>query len=398
MLRFCLLLLFVPLMLRADCQSDAGWNGDIQNDAGWIVNMDDTTEDVVIDTDEVLAQYDNTGIIKNGGNTNKKYRPYSVGGNANARKHNLVVGAQFLYFGIDEAGLNYAISKDFPVFVSGSDRQDGLAGTVHRAKFEWTPAFRISAGCNFVDEAWNILAEYTQIYSSNNDNGVLPYASDNTSNTSNSQIVGTFPQFISKLNKAESHIKLKYNVADLTAVKPFYLTNDIHMNFFVGARTAFIHQKWNVRYLDISGRNTLVNNNWIYKAGGINTGVFCNVALYEWLSLFAKTGISALHGYYGVNMNTLASAQPTRMVQQISPDYSKTVMTTQMDIGLSCKKEWNKVFLTLFACYEFNTWYNLAEIYRFSGAKLNSYEEKGVMLTNENLNLQGLVLGLTFKY
>ncbi len=285
----------------------------------------------------------------------------------------------FLYWRVEEGALDYALkmqhaSPPGTVFAQGE---------YARATFDGEPGFRLALAFFRAPHYWEVWWQYTRLTARGSDSVSAPDQPDRF-------LTGTWPEVTSPLTHATSHIHLNYNVADFLA--DCYSNPNPHLRarFIGGGTVAWINQNWIVHY-----DSTEIRNRWKYIGGGLRVGTmidwFCGWDIY----MSGGTTIATLLGSYHniATQTTIFSNFPIRDAHyfDIRPTFA-----LQGIFGLSWQKNFCANRAEVFAGYEINTWFNLAEVHR-STAGLPS-DAKETLINSSLLALQGLTARVTLDF
>lgn len=321
--------------------------------------------------------------------------------------------AEFLYWSVDESGMDFGLTKDFPVYstTTGSGGDIGLLGKIHKAHFRWSPGVRAEIGKRFSRDLWELSLQYTYFRSTGSDTAKRKSGDDFEQRGFLSALAGTFltnfditptgvHDFNNLIKKAESHIRLNYQTARLDLAKCFNVTNYILFRFFFGAEGAWISQQWRILYTSNSGEKCHVKRDWNFKGGGLNLGLDSSWCLGAGFRLLAKAGASAWYGPYHLHLSTKNSGNAeilNGIVEKASFKDLRSIYAIQMALGLGWDHAFERGSIGLYAAYERNTLFNLNETYR-QMANADTTADKIRVHDTSNVNLQGLTAGLKLNY
>ncbi len=307
----------------------------------------------------------------------------------------LFLGGEFLYWKMDECGMDYAFENDKPPAVTfGNDRQS-IVGDLLRVDLGWDPGVRGYVGYRFPERFWEVEGEYTFYYTQ----------ADKTTRMGtgpNDRIVGTFPEFFGGLMEmVSSHFNFHYHTARAHIARRFFVGDSIFLRFFAGPQGAWMSNKWRVTYTGEDQDLSTHRNNWEFEGGGLHLGIDSDWYIGRGFSLFFNGAVAALYGSHRVFSSIDITLNTGGPFQQFGPKDHRVAQSVQLQGGIA----WGKVFsewfvIKLFAAYELNSWYNLQEQYRvdLSGNTANVLNEKVRILTTCPINLQGLTAGFELKF
>lgn len=350
--------------------------------------------------------------------------PYNIKG--------LVISGEFLWWKVDETGLDYAFSKNFPVlqYVPDAQPESGLVGDEHDASFKWSPGFRIGLGYQFINTPWTLQVEYTRFTSENTNKAHVPDFNGFQNYTATNANGMTFPAStpISILNntlsgfletppeKIRSHLHLKYNLVDINLVKHLFFNSSFILSPYFGAEGVFIDQKWSVDYFSYPFINTIpvtiantnaYRNKWKFKGGGIDVGVDIDWYWGAGFSCYAKAEVAALYGSHHRSFSMKTLPAYIEVYQYGSVEENRTIQRTQLSAGLEWAYSCGTQAFSLFAGWEFNTLYNLMQTFRFAEADTSSTAGGGNTLPTyskprgldkSDIHLQGVTIGAKWLF
>lgn len=167
------------------------------------------------------------------------------------------ITANFLWWGVNQNGLNYAVSAGF----APSDGNDAFASASRgKSKYighDWTPGFRVGLGLNMSHDGWDIFTQYTWL---------RPSHSNIVSNTTNGvtfTLGSLLPEGAEGPTTLANIIKgswnLNFNVIDVELGRNFYLSQYLTMRPFIGFKGTWQDQDVKV---------TSVSDNYSIPFGG----------------------------------------------------------------------------------------------------------------------------------
>lgn len=307
------------------------------------------------------------------------------------------IGAEYLYWKLDESGMNYAITNNSPTAYDPANMRDvmSLVRNFHQVDFHYDSGVRGWLGYRVPDYFWEIEGEYTFYYTSDRQHvtrkppplGILD---------------GTFPEFTrSPIERASSRFNFHYHTARLQLARPFFVGKTILIRPFFGMQGAWISQKWAVTYTGGDGEKTFFQNNWDYEAGGIHLGLNSEWYIAYGLGLFMNGTLSSLYG----NHRLLCTMDPEIFTggpfQKITPNEHRVAQALQLSAGITWGMAFDPIAFRILLGYELNTWFNINELYRVNLAGNGTTapnNEKIPLLTNTSLNLQGLIAGFVLEF
>ena len=173
------------------------------------------------------------------------------------------INGEFLYWTVSEGALDYALVMknpawgDYPVYANGN---------FARAKFDWDPGFRVALGYYHSEKLMNVWGEYTRLRVKNSNSVKKP---DDPLLFLN----GTFPQILTSLSAANSHIRMNYDLVDFLVARVFIPNPHLRLRLLGGVTGVLLKQKWNVKYYGEAPYMTETKNKWRFLGGGLKIGL-----------------------------------------------------------------------------------------------------------------------------
>ncbi|QVL57056.1 MAG: hypothetical protein KFB93_06660 [Simkaniaceae bacterium] len=307
-----------------------------------------------------------------------------------------LINGEFLYWTVNEGGLDFAIRMKTP---SWGPSDSYAQGDMERAEFSWDPGYRFSLGYYRAPNFWEADFQWTYIHVGGKNHHSRPPAEEGRFMT------GTWPQiFTNPIQKATSTIHLYYQMIDLIVNRVFHPFDNPHLRLRLtgGLTGVWLNQGWKVRYFDNQHNQTLVNNMWRYWGFGFKAGLGFD---WFWGNDFYVTGraITGLvsghyHNHGKQETNTIqqtgdSSSIPVRDLRY--KDY-RVAFTSQLSLGPSYQKSFPDWRMELFIGYEMTIWTNLHEVYRSSSSSAS--DSKETWINSSMIALQGLSARGTFNF
>jgi hypothetical protein len=320
------------------------------------------------------------------------------------------LGVEFLYWQALSAGnLEYAFVKDFPVYqtnlVGESTIADGLAGEVASASFNWKPGVRACFSYETALDSFELFAEYTY-YNTHGENSITASPIANTTQTNQVAIKSVFPtNFTSALiipAKANSKIRLNYQLGDLMLAKHLAASQNFSLDIKGGLEGAWLDQHWKVSISDSSNQSAITSLMWRFWGIGPGIGVDCNWHFTKQFSLFIDLAASLLYGHHKDSLVTkCSSGNINNLYQNIHPTGGRVAPHGKLSLGFYWDCEWKDCLFKLFAAYEINSWANIAEIYQFHDIGLSGsqvFADALYSVKSYLFNIQGVNIGINFSF
>ncbi|MBF5058852.1 hypothetical protein NEPTK9_000351 [Candidatus Neptunochlamydia vexilliferae] len=301
----------------------------------------------------------------------------------------VVINGEFLFWSVNEGALDYAIRMKKPAWGPSNSYAQG---DFEQAEFDFDPGYRFSIGYYRAPNFWEADFEWTYIHFKGTDR-------IKRSSSPEQFTTGTFPQvFSNPIDHATSRIQLHYKTADLIAHRVFHIDNNPHLRLkLLGAFSGvWTHQNWKVRYFDAGTSATSTTNRWKYWGFGFRTGLSFD---WFWGNHFYTTGkfttalvIGRYKNHSKQTVNTPSQPGDNALVPVRDARYRdyRVSFTTQLLLGPSYQRSFNKWRFEIFAGYEMNIWTNLQEIFRSTAAPASGAKE--TWLSTGLVALQGLTL------
>ena len=302
----------------------------------------------------------------------------------------ITASAEFLFWTVEEGALDYALDPKNSVTLSPSV---GANGNYQIATFDWDPGFRVALSYFNAPRYWEILGQYTWLYSSGTD-------STSSSATSTKPVTGTFSTAIAPpLTRATSRINIHYNLADLLIARVYLFQDNAHLRvkLFGGLTGTWIDQDWEMTYTNSNSNKANIRRDWDYWGIGFRAGLSFD---WFWMADFFLTGkysTALLVGRYCNQAKTTSSTGTETPFFNTEYEDTRLVFTTQFLIGPSYQKAFTNNRLEIFAGYELTIWGNLHEVFRsdfsFTG---NNYKQ--TILNTGLVGLHGLTARITVDF
>lgn len=296
----------------------------------------------------------------------------------------IVGDAEFLYW---KASVN---AVDYTLKLTEEIDTNCAVGDFKSAKYDYKPGVRAGLRYHNGPRFWEASVHYTWLYTNGSDN-----VEDN--------VYGLIRPFTDYINadivvKAESDIKLWYNLLDVMAARVFDPNPHLRMRALSGLTGAWITQKWKVDYTQIDNEQSHLKHKWLYRAIGYRAGASFD---WYWWCDFYMTGKATLALTVGKYINTAKVFSEMR--ENLNQAYRDTryedyrlATHFQMFLGPSYQKLWNCYDFEFFIGYEFNAWSNLHEVFSCQDVSGGNYSR--TLINNGLLGLHGLSMRLTVAY
>ncbi|NGX39361.1 MAG: hypothetical protein KR126chlam1_00687 [Chlamydiae bacterium] len=298
----------------------------------------------------------------------------------------LFLTGEFLYWTVEEGAVDYAIrmNKETPA------QKTAPIGDYKSADFEFDPGFRVSLGWYNCPKYWELTGQYTWLKSKGSDSASKPDDPNLFLNPTWSTFPNTAPYV-----KAESSIELKYQLGDLYVARVFDPNPHLRMRFIGGLTVAVIEQDWDFSYTNEAEGVDRYKNEWCFTGGGVRLGTTIDWFWGYGFYLTGRVTVASLVGSYENKANqTNFDGECIRAGKFEETRFS---FHTQFLLGPSWQCPCDCWSFELFAGYEFNSWFNLHEVYRIPS--INPQDDpKPTILNRSLLGMHGLTVRLTLGF
>jgi hypothetical protein len=244
--------------------------------------------------------------------------------------------------------------------------------TIH---FNYNPGVRV--GAFYEIDNYDVLLAYTHFYTSTNDSA--------TGNIQPSFIgsVTAKPSTAYLYSSGQVHQSINYNIVDFDFGASFHPTQTIMLHPIIGLIGGSIDQTINAQYQGTTSSNEKLVNN--FRGIGPKFGVDAEISLGDCFTmqpkLFGSFATSYLLGYWNINDTT--SVIPSRTVTVAGSNPRMGAITLQGAMGFTfAYKQWQAKI-----AYEIQDWRDQAQFF-----------DNDTGAHNNDLILQGLVFGLTYRF
>lgn len=242
-------------------------------------------------------------------------------------------------------------------------------------QFNYSPGIRV--GAFYEKEATDLLFAFTHYYTSTNDSAV------GNMQPSFLGSVTAKPAAAYLYSSGQVNQSIKYNILDLDLGKSFHPTEIIMLHPILGLMGGWIDQNINAQYQGSTSSNEQIVND--FKGIGPKFGVDTEINLLSYHNvqpnLFASVAASYLAGYWNIRDTT--SVIPVKNIAVTGSNPHMGAVTLQGAIGF--KFDYKKLQVKL--AYEINDWRDQCQFF-----------DNDTGAHNNDLILQGLTLGITYKF
>ena len=312
------------------------------------------------------------------------------------QRRQVFINTELLAWTVEETPLDYALRMNSPAWGPSPAFAKGRYKT---AELDWAPGFRLGIGWFNQPRYWEIMWQYTQLFTSGSNDSHKPKADDDF-------LVSTWNIMTpAPLRKAESHISFHYRVADMIVSRVFDTNPHLRMRLIAGLTTSWMDQVWKIRYFDFNQNEDLIKNFWHYWGTGFRMGLSAD---WFWSGHFYFTGkitFATLMGAYRNKVKqstTYNQGNPANdtdiLVRNATYRTNRFAFQNQFQIGTTYQQIFCDWAFELFAGYEFNIWFNLHEVYRSTQAASPPGNPIETRMSNGLLGLQGFTFRATFGF
>ena len=177
--------------------------------------------------------------------------------------------AEALYWKMEQKGMTYAIKGTNNSLQNVQIDLDN--GKSKKPELDWTWGSRLGAGYNLHRNGWDLFSTWFQLHASDHSKASIGQSDPQASPgqfLSPFWIAKLFPvNFPSLINTAKAHWKVDLDVLDLELGREFFIGKWLRLRPFIGARTAWINQDFNLRFFREASPTTIIypatnNSSW----------------------------------------------------------------------------------------------------------------------------------------
>lgn len=310
------------------------------------------------------------------------------------QRREIFTNTELLVWTLQETPLDYAIRTD----VSSADTTPAITkGRYKTATFDWAPGFRLALGWYNQPRYWEIMWQYTQLFTSGSNHGEKP-------ETTNNYIQPTWDiQSPTPLKKAKSHISFHYHVADMLVSRVFDTNPHLRMRLIAGLTTSWMNQMWKIRYFNFNQNEEIIKNHWQYWGTGFRTGLSADWFWSGHFYFIGRLTFATLVGGYKNKIFQTTTYDPNNpantesiTVEDLKYRTNRFAFQNQFIVGTTYQRIFDNWAFEIFGGYEFNLWFNLHEIYRSKQTQPGNPIE--TRLSNGLLGMQGFTFRATFGF
>ena len=288
-----------------------------------------------------------------------------------------------------DALLWQAVEENLTYIMSGNDINGATNRDLHTVDFNWDWGFRVAAGYNATRDGWDIGLTWTHIRNTAHGhkdrhapkNTLYQVWTDTAHRLTTAQI-----------SEAKSHWHANLDQVDLNLGRQFYVGRYLTLRPFVGMRSTWLFQEYDVKLTGSTGKNEtdMKNRFWGY---GFTAGFDTDWRFGRGFSLYGSADMSLLLGFFDVDQKGTQND-----IKIWSNDKSFRAGRAVLDIDLGLK--WCHLFcedsfgLTLKAGYEYHLYFNQNQFLLPMGS--TAFELRNP--AEGNLIYQGVIGSIQFDF
>lgn len=301
---------------------------------------------------------------------------------------------EFLWWKAEEDGLPFTYKTNNPL---GNSQENSIQ--LKEMDFDWDVGYRVGGGFNFRHDKWEVGFLWTHL--------------NTESRTQSNAVDGdalfpywVFPDGIAGMDffaEAKAHWKLFLNMGDLELSKEYFVGKRLSMRPFIGARTAWIDQEFNVEYKNVlfvlgQSLDDSVRMKSDYWGLGPRIGLGTQWWITKRFNIYGEAAIDLLYGEFNIKQKEQATIEP--IDQQLEPLHFKSLFhiarpITDLAIGFG----WDSLFFDdrlhvgVKVGWEQHIFFDQNQFIRFVTSSITS------LLSNRgDLALEGLVASLRLDF
>lgn len=274
---------------------------------------------------------------------------------------------------------------------------------MHKQDYDWDPGFRLRFGHELAyHDNWEILGQYTWYRTSGSSAVHYPLSGPTQGGfpiiTGNGFFGTGWRTSPTDFFSITSEASLKYQIGDVKLQKHFGAATFLSLAMNIDVQGGFFDQSWKVVETSEALETSTTRLGWEFWGVGPGLGLesdwYCSP---NW-TLFMNGNICLLTGVHTTSLDTRSSASEeySQILSKTHPKDTRVVPHTQFELGVSWNHRFNDAFrfFKLYAAYELNYLFNLAETYRsvFTGGN-NSNNVKSYSVETDPLQIFGITVG-----
>lgn len=289
------------------------------------------------------------------------------------------IGADFLYFGIQMGGENFA---------TGNHQTENIG-------FDYNPGLRATIETVLPNNLWT--CDFTFMYIHSDKSSALGSGYSPTMNVGN--LIGPTLTNV-QANSIDSQYKQNFYTLDILLGKYLPVSNSLNIKPYVGFASGYIDNMFSVSYNNcfgdplIEATNLFTDQTLYYFALGLKAGATSRWFFVRNFALMADLNISALSSHFDERRKDSSSSQQTpnskTLLSNLQNEFYSSTFSLDLFVGLSYWKVFDEKqkSLNLAIGWEQMIWFNM---------------NKQINLNNESafqgdLTLQGLTIKALFNF
>lgn len=300
--------------------------------------------------------------------------------------------AEYIYWRANQEGTDYAVTGIAPGFASFSGK-----GKVHQPSFDYSSGFKVGFGLKFRHDSWDMLANYTWLFSDDNHNTTTRKSTQSMQNTW--EIAEDSTRLTPDFGSAHSKWAMHFNVLDLEMGRNYFISPRLTLRPHFGLKLAWIDQDMTVKYKNgTSAAEPTVTapNEFTYKFDqdkfGVGIRAGFNTAWFMWnkWSVFGNFAATALYSDFDVDQKLDFQSAGTGKVKMMDLDRDVHTVTPVLEFALGLRYETdfynNNYQFMIQAGWEEQIWFNENQFSNLSNGATG------------NLTIEGLTIKTGFSF
>ena len=286
----------------------------------------------------------------------------------------------FIYFDTTQAGLDYAYTKG--------------SGPIYYPEFQFEPGFKLALGVNLLHDGWDFISNYTYLHTCKNyTNDLFPL-----NKTIINSIHSTVPIF-----DAQTTWNLKLDTIDFELGKGYYISSNLVLRPFLGAKAA-----WNRQMLNLTTHVSQLEEYDLFQTNqyqtafgfGIRSGINTKYQFCKSWNIYTSSAFNLLSSDIQNDYRLYSQFEPALVFANDKIKSRLNTLQPVIELGMGLAYEYYffddqyRVLLSL--GYEFQYWNNNNF---FGQSKLKStIVEEPTFDKFGDLSIQGLDLKVRFDF
>ncbi len=303
--------------------------------------------------------------------------------------------AEYIYWRADLQGLDFAVTGLAPGLTNFHGE-----GKVHKPHFGYDSGFKVGFGLKFRHDSWDMLANYTWLFTDDNHDNAHRKSGQSMQNTWAAGIDGSaFPaQVHADIEKLSERYAMHFNVLDLEMGRNYFISPRLTLRPHFGLKLAWIDQdvEMKLRNINAAALGTVVPNANTYKLDQdmFGVGIRCgfNTAWFMWnkWSIFGNFAAAALYSDFDVKQKSRGQRANGSKYNVMNFDVDTHTVTPVLEFALGLRYETdfyrNNYQFMIQAGWEEQIWFNENQFSNLSNGPTG------------NLTLEGLTVKTGFSF